>query len=120
MTTEPVQELDAEDQKLITLARSARVRNSAAQGAAVRDLSRRTYVATTVDLPSLRLSAVQAAVALAAASGAEGLQAVALIGDIAADGAELAEQDAAAARDMGTSLVVLAAADGTVQRVLRP
>ena len=35
-------ELDPEDAKLITLARSARARNGAAQGAAVRDTDGRT------------------------------------------------------------------------------
>ena len=43
--------LGAEDLKLITLARSARARNGAPEGAAVRDGDGRTYVATTVSLP---------------------------------------------------------------------
>ncbi|MDT4974504.1 MAG: hypothetical protein QOG98_262, partial [Pseudonocardiales bacterium] len=52
--TEP---LDPEDAKLVTLARSARARTGATQGAAVRDGDGRTYVATSVALPSLALSA---------------------------------------------------------------
>lgn len=122
MTTEPVQDLDAEDEKLITLARSARVRNGAPQGAAVRDATRRTYLATTVELPSLRLSAVHAAIAAAVSSGAEGVEALAVVGaeNSESDGADLAPADAAVARDMGVSLVLLASADGTVQRVSRP
>ena len=47
---------DPEDLKLVTLARSARARNGAPEGAAVRDDMGRTYAASTVDLPSLRLT----------------------------------------------------------------
>jgi hypothetical protein len=50
---------DPEDKKLVTLARSARARTGAAEGACVRDLDGRTYAGATVDLPSLRLSALQ-------------------------------------------------------------
>ena len=50
-------DLHPEDAKLVTLARSARGRTGAPEGAAVRDTDGRTYVAATVDLPSLRLSA---------------------------------------------------------------
>jgi catechol 2,3-dioxygenase-like lactoylglutathione lyase family enzyme len=71
--------LDAEDAKLVTLARSARARNAAAEGAAVRDVTGRTYVATTVSLASLSLSALQAAVAMAVASGASALEAAAVV-----------------------------------------
>jgi hypothetical protein len=70
-----VSELAAEDAKLLTLARSAKARTRAAQGAAVRDTDGRTYVATTVSLPSLTLSALQLAVAMAVSSGALGLEA---------------------------------------------
>lgn len=72
-------EVGAEDAKLVTLARAARARNSAAEGAAVRDDTGRTYVATGVDLPSLRLSALRAAVVVAVASGAAGLEAAAVV-----------------------------------------
>lgn len=78
-------ELDAEDAKLVTLARSARARTGAAQGAAVRDSDGRTYVAATVVLPHLGLSALQVAVAMAVSSGALGLEAGAVVGDDAAD-----------------------------------
>ena len=67
--------LQPEDAKLVTLARSARARTRAAQGAAVRDGDGRTYVAATVALPSLELSALQVAVAMAVSSGAPGLEA---------------------------------------------
>ena len=54
---------EAEDAKLVTLARATRSRTGAAQGAAVRDLDGRTYAAASVALPSLKLSALQVAVA---------------------------------------------------------
>ena len=72
--------MSAEDDKLITLARTARARTGAREGAAVRDTDGRTYVATTVALPSLELSALQVAVAMAVSSGALGLEAAAIVG----------------------------------------
>lgn len=102
--------LDPEDAKLITLARSARARTRVAQGAAVRDTDGRTYVATTVSLPALQLSALQVAVAMAVSSGALGLEAAVVLGDDATDAAgESAVRDLAAA-----AVVHHAAADGTL------
>ena len=77
-----VADLDPEDAKLITLARSARARNGVAEGAAVRDDTGRTYVATTVDLPSLQLTALQGAVVAAVSSGAGALEAAAVVTDL--------------------------------------
>jgi len=74
-----VADLDPEDAKLITLARSSRARTGAPEGAAVRDTDGRTYAATTVSLPSLRLTALQAAVAAAVSSGVTGLEAAAVV-----------------------------------------
>jgi cytidine deaminase len=108
----PAELTDSEDRKLVTLARSARARSRAAEGAAVRDQDGRTYAAATVALPSLRLSAVQVAVAMAVTSGARGLEAVVVLGQPAtAD-----EQDLAVVRDLAGSDVPvhLAAPDGTV------
>ncbi|MBS2961950.1 cytidine deaminase [Actinocrinis puniceicyclus] len=113
MTAEPsaaAAELDPEDAKIITLARSARARNRAPEGAAVRDATGRTYVAVTVALPSLKLSALQAAVATAVGSGAERLEAAAIV----SESGTLAEADLAPARDLSVGAVFLAAADGTV------
>src|SRR4051812_9974781 len=76
---------DAEDAKLVTLARATMVRTGATQGAAVRDTDGRTYAAATVSLPSLRLSALQAAVAMAVASAAPGLEAAVVFGGEPAD-----------------------------------
>ncbi len=88
--SEPLLPTDPEDTKIITLARSALARTSARQGACLRDTDGRTYAATSVDLPHLRLSGVAVAVAMAVSSGAEGLEAVAVAGAEPPDGADLA------------------------------
>ncbi|RZQ60359.1 cytidine deaminase [Amycolatopsis suaedae] len=108
--------LDAEDEKLVILARSARARTGAEEGAAVRDTDGRTYAAATVDLPSLKLTALQAAVAAAVSSGAEGLEAAAVVG------AEPVFREASvhAVRDLSDRAPVYRAdPGGTVQEVLR-
>jgi hypothetical protein len=71
--------VDPEDDKLVTLARSARARTGGAEGAAVRDDIGRTYVAATVALPALSLTALQAAIAAAASSGATVLEAAVVV-----------------------------------------
>ncbi len=71
--------MDSEDEKLVTLARSARARTGAAEGAAIRDDIGRTYAASTVSLPSLSLTALQAAVAAAASSGLDKLEAAVIV-----------------------------------------
>ena len=73
--------MDAEDRKLVTLAKATRLRAKAAEGAAIRDLDGRTYAAATVDLPSLQVSAVGSAIAMAVASGAKGLEAVIVLSE---------------------------------------
>lgn len=74
-------ELSSEDRKLVTLARATRARTGAAEGAAVRDENGRTYAAATVDLPSLRLAALEVCVAMAVASGSRGLEAAVVLTD---------------------------------------
>jgi cytidine deaminase len=74
-------ELSPEDAKLITLARSARARTGAKHGAAVRDQDGRTYAASTVELTSLNIDALDLAVAMAVSSGAKGIEAAALVGE---------------------------------------
>ena len=104
-------DLDPEDRKLIVLARSARARTGAAQGAAVRDSDGRTYVAATVALPSLQLSALQVAVAMAVSSGAAGLEAAAVLGESSED-----DLGRAAVRDVAPEAPVLAAGpDGSLR-----
>jgi hypothetical protein len=107
-----VSEPGAEDAKIVTLARAARGRIGAVEGAAVRDTDGRTYVGTTVALPSLALSALQVAVAAAVASGARGLEAAALVTE--ADTVDDAGRAAVADLTPGAP-VILAAPDGTVR-----
>jgi hypothetical protein len=105
-----------EDLKIITLARSTRARVAASEGAAVRDDTGRTYTAAPVALPSLRLSALQLAVAIAASSGADQLEAAALVSDY-----EPAPGDLAVVRDLGPNAPVFyAAPDGTLRATLIP
>ena len=109
-------DLDPEDAKIVTLARSVLARTGAREGAAVRDTDGRTYTGTTVSLPSLTLTALQAAVAAAVASGATGLEAAAVVsgsGSVDAD-------SLAAVRDLGpTAPVLLADQRGELSDVLR-
>lgn len=103
--------LAAEDAKIVTLARSARARTGAAEGAAVRDTDGRTYAACTVNLPSLRLTALQAAIAAAVSSGAEGLEAAAVVTDT-----DTADPDSVAAvRDLGANAPVFVANPAATQ-----
>jgi hypothetical protein len=112
--TEPA--LGSEDQKIITLARSARARVGSAEGAAVRDETGRTYAAATVALPSLHLSALTLAVAMAVSSGAAALEAAAVV----SDGPGPTPEDIGAVRDIGSgALVIHAGSDGTVRDTLR-
>jgi hypothetical protein len=105
-----------EDIKIITLARAARARVAAAEGAAVRDETGRTYAAAAVALPSLRLSALHLAVAMAVSSGASNLEAAALVSDSAPD-----PGDVTAVRELGPGAVIFHAdPDGTVRATLRP
>ncbi|MEX2981648.1 cytidine deaminase [Streptomyces sp. C36] len=108
--------LDPEDRKLLTLARATRARNAVPEGAAVRDETGRTYVAGTVALDSLRLSALRTAVAMAVASGARSLEAAAVVSE--AD--TVPDADRAAVRDLGGAgtPVLLAGPDGTLRDTL--
>ncbi len=110
-------ELSPEDLKIITLARSTRARVASAEGAAVRDETGRTYAAAAVALPSLQLSALRLAVAMAVSSGASALEAAALVGE--ADKPD--PGDLAAVRDLGPKApVFLAGPDGTLRDTLKP
>lgn len=109
--------LDPEDAKLVALARAARARTGAAEGAAIRDDTGRSYAAVTVDLPSLRLSALQAAVTAAVSSGADALEAGAVVTASGVTGA--AGADVAVLQELGTPHLVVAAPDGDVIEVRR-
>jgi hypothetical protein len=70
----------SEDAKLVTLARATMARTGSGQGAALRDTDGRTYAAAPVSLPSLRLTALQVAVAMALSAAAPGLEAAVVLG----------------------------------------
>ena len=103
-------DLDPEDAKLVTLARASRARTDAAEGAAVRDDMGRTYAAATVSLSSLSLTALQAAVAAAVSSGAQRLEAAAVVTDAAA----IDDDSARVAGELGVGQPILANARGEV------
>ena len=107
--------LDEEDAKLVVLARASRARTGAVEGAAVRDLDGRTYAAATVDLPTMSLTALQAAVASAVSSGVTALEAAAVV--TAADGAT---PDVSVVADLGgaETPVYVAGTNGVVTGVI--
>lgn len=79
--TDPAEPTDPEDIKIIGLARSALARTGTRDACCVRDTDGRSYVGTAVDLDHLKLSGIQVALAMAVSSGAQGLEAVAVVGD---------------------------------------
>ena len=99
-------ERSPEDAKLVTLARATRARTGAAEGAAVRDENGRTYAAATVELPSLRLTALEVCVAMAIASGSRGLEAAVVLTNAVGGVAGLA-----AVRDFGGAGVAIHVGD---------
>jgi cytidine deaminase len=111
----------AEDAKLLTLARGARLRSHApytglSEGAAVRDTDGRTYAAATVENadPSLTTSALRGAVAAAASSGVRTFEAAVVV-----TGSLPSSADLAVLREFGVGLpVLLAGPDGTVRETL--
>jgi hypothetical protein len=106
-----LEQLSAEDAKLVTLARSARARINAIEGAAVRDSDGRTYAAAGVALPSMTLSALQVAVANAVSAGAARLEAAAVV----SEASTIDDPGLAAVRDLAaTAPVHLAAPDGAL------
>ena len=103
--------LAAEDAKLVTLARAARARIGAVEGAAVRDSDGRTYAGASVCLPSLTVTALQLAVASAVAAGASGFEAAAVV----TDASTLDDAGRAAMRHLaGHAPIYVVASDGTL------
>jgi hypothetical protein len=93
-------EWNAEDDKIVTLARAGRARIQATSGAALRDTTGRTYSSANVNIESLVLSAVELVVGQAIASGAEGIEAVVVCSDA---GAPIQDHDLAVIRGFGGS-----------------
>lgn len=112
-------ELAAEDAKLVTLARSSRLRAYVpggwmAEGAAVRDTDGRTYTAATVEIAGgqLSVSALRGAVVAAASSGARRFEAAVVVS--AAE--TLRVDDLAALAEFGAGVpVFLAGTDGAAR-----
>ncbi|GAA5184864.1 hypothetical protein GCM10023322_27330 [Rugosimonospora acidiphila] len=105
------EQLAAEDHKLVTLARSARARIGAVEGAAVRDGDGRTYAGASIALPSLTLTALQYAVASAVAAGASTLEAAAVV----TEASTLDDLGRAAVRDLTKDAAIhLVAPNGAV------
>jgi hypothetical protein len=90
-------DLSAEDTKLVTLARGARARVGAQEGAAVRDETGRTYSGSAVFLGTFWITALQLTVAQASSSGARGLEAAVVV----RPDADVPEPDLAVVRALG-------------------
>jgi cytidine deaminase len=77
--------LTAEDEKLVVLARATRQRAGAAEGAAVRDGSGRTYAGATASFadPALDVSALRVALTLAMTSGVRALEVAVVVTEAA-------------------------------------
>ena len=101
----PLAPSEPEDQKLITLARGARARSGARQGASLRDATGRAYAAASIELEHLKLSAIAVAVAMAVSSGADGVEAVAVAGEAPS------EDDLEVIRDLQASGVTVWSVD---------
>jgi cytidine deaminase len=116
--------LDAEDAKLVVLARSARLRaytphGGAAEGAAVRDTDGRSYAAATVDnaRPELSTSALRAAVVAAAASGARRFEAAVIV----TERDNIDPDDVAVLTEFGTETpIFVAGLDGIARERFEP
>jgi hypothetical protein len=98
------------------LARANRARARTSEGAAVRDTDGRSYSAASVDLPSLRLSALELAVAMAASSGVKGLEAAVVV----TEDVGVRESDRRVVRDFAGGGVMVYRADpsGAVTEML--
>ncbi|HVF18913.1 MAG TPA: cytidine deaminase [Mycobacteriales bacterium] len=99
--------MDAEDEKLVTLARSALPRARGAQeGAAVRDDMGRTYAGASVEVADLQLTALEVAVAMAVSSGVRRLERAVVV---TTDMREATEQESGVLDALGSPpLTVLA------------
>lgn len=92
----------ADDAKLETLARAVRARTGAAVAVAARDDLGRTYVASSVELTALRLTAVQALAAVVVSSGTDRLDTVLVTGGPG----RLSEEDRRVLEDLSVATVL--------------
>jgi len=106
--------LSPDESKLVTLARGARARASAAEGAAVVDDIGRTYAAGAVDLAALKLTAAQAVVAAAVSSGSRRIVTAVVVG--ARPG--LPDDDLALLAELGAQRVLAAGPDDALRELL--
>lgn len=74
-------ELNAEDQKIITLAKGARARIGAPAAACVRDTDGRTYSAASIIFADKSFTAAELAIATALSAGAKKFEAICILGD---------------------------------------
>lgn len=107
--------MDAEDEKLVTLARAALgralVRTMPPAGAAVRDDMGRTYAAASVEVDGASVTALQLAVASAISSGARAFEAAAVV----SNEHDPADEGLTALQAFGeVTTVIKARPDGTV------
>ncbi|CAB4966090.1 MAG: cytidine deaminase [Actinobacteria bacterium] len=103
-------EMSGEDAKLVTLARGARGRIGAPEGAAIRDEMGRTYSGATIHSGSLQLTALQLAVAQAIAAGATGVECAVVVGS-----SESPDIDCVAEISGSGVPVLLCSSDGAVR-----
>ena len=108
--------LPDEDAKLVTLARGARGRIGAAEGAAIRDDMGRTYSGASVVLSSLQLTAMELAVAQAVAAGAQGIECGVILGTEVSLGDRDRDRDLGVIRDLGGAgvPVIMCSAAGSI------
>jgi hypothetical protein len=80
-----------EDEKLLTLAQATLRRSGAAQAAALRDVTGRTYVAIAINQKALKLDAVEAVFTVAMASQITGIESLVFVGEKSAHIAAIIE-----------------------------
>ena len=107
-------DIEAEDAKLVTLAKASRARIGAEAGAPVRDQDGRTYTAASIAREHLTISALDLAVAMAISSGASSLEAAALASE------EDMVVDLAAVREFAqdSAVIVYASPAGHIREVV--
>lgn len=107
-------DIEAEDAKLVTLAKASRARINAEAGAAVRDQDGRTYTAASITRDHLTIAALDLAVAMAISSGATSIEAAAFV---SAAGVQVS-LDSVRELAQESAVIVYANPDGKVREVV--